>query len=64
MMVGLKKPYYLIDISRVPDELTTSYRSLQISGTNVTSKKMNLCVFAFFERKFNLNTLTGEISKD
>jgi hypothetical protein len=59
-----RNPYYYIDVSRVPDELTTAYRSLQISGTNITTKKMNLCVFAFFERKFQLNTLTGELNKD
>ena len=59
-----KNPYYFIDCSRVPDELMSSYRSLQISATNVTTQKMTLSVYAFFERKFMLNTVTGELNKD
>ena len=56
-----KNPYYFIDCSRVPDELTKSYRSLQITGTNVTTTPTELIVFAFYERSFKLNTINGQI---
>ena len=56
-----KNPYYFIDCSRVPDELTKSYRSLQITGTNVTTTPTELVVFAFYERSFKLNTINGQI---
>ena len=56
-----KNPYYFIDCSRVPDELTKSYRSLQITGTNVTNTPTELVVFAFYERSFKLNTINGQI---
>ena len=54
-------PYYFIDCSRTPDELSNAYRSLQITGRNVSTRDVNYIVFAFYERGFKLNTLSGEI---
>ena len=57
----LKNPYYYVDCTRVPDELSKAYRPVQISGTNVSSKKVTYQIFCFYERGFKLNTLSGEI---
>lgn len=57
-----QRPYYFVDCSRVPEEVSKAYRSLQITGTNVTKLAVDYLVYAFYERSFELNTVSGEIS--
>jgi hypothetical protein len=59
----VKKPYYYVNCSRIPLDQQNSYRSLQIKGTNSSNLTMDYYVFAIYEKKFNLDIISGVITK-
>jgi len=59
----LKKPYYYVNCSRVPEEQRTAYRSLQNKGTNSCELPMDYMIFAIYEKNFQLDVFSGNINK-
>ena len=59
----LKKPYYYVNCSRVPMEQQTSYRSLQIKGTNSSALTVDYMIFAIYQKSFSLDVILGNIEK-
>ena len=59
----LKKPYYYVNCSRVPLEQQKAYRSLQIKGTNSSTKTIDYLIFAIYEKNFQLDVISGNVNK-
>jgi hypothetical protein len=59
----IKKPYYYVNCSRIPLDQMNSYRSLQIKGTNSSALNMDYYIFAIYEKNFNLDIISGNITK-
>lgn len=58
-----RKPYYYVNCSRVPDENAKAYRSLQVTGKNMTKLAMDYVVYAIYEKEIELNVVNGAIEK-
>jgi hypothetical protein len=59
----VKKPFYYVNCSRVPEEQQMTYRSLQITGTNSSALPMDYYIFAIYEKNFSLDIISGVIGK-
>lgn len=59
----LNKPYYYVNCARVPLEQQLAYRSLQIKGTNTSTKTIDYVVFAIYEKNFQLDVVSGILKK-
>ena len=55
------KPYYYVNCSRVPLEQQMAYRSLQIKGTNLSSKTVDYLIYAIYEKNFQMDVVSGVI---
>lgn len=56
------RPFYYLNLASVPEELQKSARSVALQGTNQSNQTVSYIVFISYERSFNLNTITGEIT--
>jgi len=59
----LKKPYYYVNCSRVPEEQKQAYRLLQIKGTNSSALTVDYVIFTIYQKSFQLDTISGNINK-
>jgi hypothetical protein len=59
----VKKPFYYVNCSRVPEDQQMTYRSLQIKGTNSSNLTMDYYIFAIYEKNFSLDIISGVIGK-
>ena len=59
----VKKPFYYVNCSRVPEEQQMTYRSLQIKGTNSSALSMDYYIHSIYEKNFSLDIISGVIGK-
>ena len=57
------KPYYYVNCSRMPEDTSRLFRSLQIAGVNASKVHMDYLVYAIYEKEIEINVETGAIDK-